>query len=108
MQILFWCVILVLILIVCYQFLPTVQIYVDDKWKKMTSNVKLFKNFVDDKDFDVPDEMQPKGSVKEFYQEKDLSSHEWGNHSKDGPDRSMPGHCWWVNGCLACKSHPSA
>ena len=103
MQILFWIIIIFLLMIVLYQFLPSVQIYVDDKF----SSFRKVSNFVEDHEYHVPHEIaHPLSSVSEHQQERMSGYRRWGNTSVDGPDRAMPHQCWWKGGILYCKNHP--
>ena len=95
MQFTFWFIIFIMLLLIVYQFMPSLQIFVDDKW----NHVKTFNRLVDDEKFQVPPELQIPKDI-------DLTMQDWGNPSKDGPDRSLPGECWWVGGMLHCNKHP--
>lgn len=104
MQFLFWLLIMVLVSIVVYQFLPSVQIYLDDKWTDLTSGAEKLNKFVDDDRFHVPEELQPTDTVREHYAKRDFSARRWGGPDRDGPDRSMPDECRWIRGMLHCAS----
>ena len=59
MQIFFWLGIIVLFLVLVYQFIPSIQIAVDDKWYRMTGKLARMS---EDKSYRIPDELQPVSS----------------------------------------------
>lgn len=98
---------MMLIFIVSYQFVPSLQIYVDDSLHDWRDTSRAIHQFIDDAHFEVPDEAQPDLTVAELQsaREGSLRSYEWGNPSRNGPDRSFPDKCVWSNAMLYCSFH---
>ena len=47
----------------------------------------------------------PPGTMERHYKAHNYSTHVWGSATTDGPDRCLPGHCYWTRGLLECRSH---
>ena len=96
--------ILVLVFLVCfivYQLTPTLHIYTREWWSYVTTTAKVHR-FMHDTEYELPPELQPKMTVRQFYSAREAFSTEWGSPSMDGPSRLAPGKCWWVQGCVSC------
>jgi hypothetical protein len=104
MQVLFWIVILLLFLVIIYQFMPSVQVYIDNKWDSIRNHSQTLTNFIDDDIYHIPTPFQPGETVTEFYNLR-RRSQIWGSPISDGPDKSMPKTCMWRNGMLECINH---
>lgn len=101
-MILFWVVIFLLLVTCIYQFVPSAQIYVDDKWHGMSSHLRKWNHFVEDESFEVPDHFQPTEAFKEFHYKKLVGHENWGSPAKDGPSKTVEG-CWWIQGMQYCN-----
>jgi hypothetical protein len=91
----------IFIIIILYQFIPSIQIYIDESIDKLKQKSVKFQDFIDDQKF----ELNGNESFKEFNDKKNITHQEWGNPSKDGPSKTMPGNCWWVDSKLICKKY---
>ena len=88
---------LFLALLILYFAIPTAQ-------RKVAWCSSTLYSLMEDNDFEVPREMQPKGSVRDHYSKRGaFSSKCWGSVHMDGPDRAMPDQCYWLDGILHCK-----
>jgi hypothetical protein len=99
-----WLWILAMFLVTCasvYFFVPRVRNSVDAAIKVRSAAI------LDDRKFHLPDYVAiPDRTVEQFYRERKVLLHgfrEWGSPSQDGPDRSMPHACMWLNGMLHCR-----
>ena len=100
MQFTFWFIIVIMVILIVYQFMPSLQIFVDDKW----SHVQEFRQLIDDDRFHIPADKQP--TTADTGDVIHLTAQKWGDPSINGPDRSLAGECWWVDGKLCCNDHP--
>jgi hypothetical protein len=104
MQLLFWFSVIVLLSIVIYQFLPAVQIYVNDK----IHSLRKMSQFVEDYEYEIPYSMVKQNNDGTGLENINMTGYRtWGNPIFDGPDRCLPDHCWWKSGILYCKNHPT-
>lgn len=85
-------------LIVIYMFV------LSGRWNGLLTGVNGLKLSNEDVDFNIPDNLQPGSSVLDFYAQRTMVAEDWGNPSKDGPDKSLPGQCTWIDGLLYCKN----
>ena len=79
MKVLFWIIIVLLLLVIIYQFMPAVQVYVDHKWHALSTRKQTLTNFIDDEAYHVPTPFaEPEETVIEHYNTRSKSQ-KWGS-----------------------------
>ena len=102
MALLMWFISIMLMLLIVYQFLPSVQLYVDDRVTFLKGPKRKWRDFVEDRNFHIPDDVQTKEGVAEYNLAR--KGNLWGSPSNDGPDKSLPFSCYWEGGLLHCRT----
>ena len=104
----------VLILFITYHFIPSVEIWCNDRYQRMREKWVMWNEFVQDKTYDVPesDRKPAVASLSDFYRQRDQTlfdqylathakfpeQHSVGSVMQDGGHIVLPPNMRWHNG----------